>query len=403
MPMIDQSREKLVASRLEAIADQLDAREDKSRARTEGGKACLRYRSKGLTLMALHPGGGIARFPAATRHMSVGTVSVLTTCFLHNRTACSMVLRELSGAPVPMRGEVTACRHVQHSIHEVMLKLDEEIDVSAFIAECADSGMRGASTANPAAQASAGASGAAHHAANIPPPTLNGRVLLVEDDAAERRLYSLLLSKAHAHVVAVATSEEALAALKSGQPTFDLILTDLNLISGSGEEVINGARGAGYKGPILVITGELSATRLSALSALDVQDVVCKPATPQTMLKAIVDALEEARAGDKPPRIFSSLDDAPESAEFVNEFVRTAASVATEIESARAAGDTPRLANLLLKFTDDAATHGFERLERTTRQVMVAVEASPDLTTVQPVIARLQKLCTRVDVHSKAA
>jgi|GEM_PF-1792387 len=397
MPMIDQSREKLIASRLEAIADQLDAREDKSRARSEGGKARLRYRSKGLTLMALHPGGGIARFPAATRHISVATASILTTCFLHDRTACSLVLRELSGAPVPMRGEVTACRHVQHSIHEVLLKLDEEIDVSAFVAECADSGVRGSGASD--ADSPQHAAGSTHAAA---PKTLHGRVLLVEDDAAERRLYSLLLGKAHADVTGVATAQEALAALSAGPP-FDLILTDLNLVSGSGEDVINGARGAGFKDPILVITGELSASRLSGLAILDVQDVVCKPATPQTMLKAIVDALEESKAGDKPPKIFSSIDDEPESAEYVNEFVRSAADAAAEIESARAAGDTPKLANLLLKFTDDAATHGFERLERTTRQVMVAVEASTDLSTVQPVIVRLQTLCSRLDVRSKAS
>ena len=49
------------------------------------------------------------------------------------------------------------------------------------------------------------------------------------------------------------------------------------------------------------------------------------------------------------------------------------------------------------------ATHGFERLERTTRQVMVAVEASTDLSTVQPVIVRLQTLCSRLDVRSKAS
>ncbi len=399
MPMIDQSREKLASSRLEALTDQLDAREDKSRSRIDGAKSSVRYRSKGLSLMALHPGGGIARFPAATRHLSSSTLSLLTTCFLHNRTACSLVLRELSGAPVPMRGEVSACRHVQHSIHEVVLKLDEEIDTSVFVAVCTDAGTRGAGAPDADAHSP---SGAQAPRTTAPETRLQARVLLVEDNEAERRLYAHLLAKAHAEVVAVATAPDAMKSVADGT-TFDLILSDLNLESGSGEDVVSGARSAGYAGPILIITGEMSASRLSKLACLNVQDVVCKPATPQTMLRAMVDALAESRAGEHPPKIYSSIDDAPESAAFVGDFVKRVPQCAKELEAARAAGDTPRLADALLKLTDEAASNGFERLERAARQVMVVVETDADLAAAAPAFDRLKRLCDRVDARSKAA
>jgi CheY-like chemotaxis protein len=399
MPMIDQSREKLASSRLEALTDQLDAREDKSRSRTEGGKTSVRYRSKGLSLMALHPGGGIARFPAATRHLSSSTLSLLTTCFLHNRTACSLVLRELSGAPVPMRGEVSACRHIQHAIHEVVLKLDEEIDTSVFVAVCTDAGTRGAGSADAAAAPS---SHGEPSKPGGPESPLHARVLLVEDNESERRLYAHLLSKAHAEVVAVASAPEAMKTLADGG-TFDMILSDLNLENGSGEDVVSGARDAGYTGPILIITGEMSTSRLSKLAGMNVQDVVCKPATPQTMLRAMTDALVESHAGANPPKIYSSIDDAPETAAFVSDFIKRAPALAKELDAARTAGDSAMLADALVKLTDEAASNGFERLERAARQVMVVVETHADLSSAAPAFDRLKRLCDRLDVRSKAA
>ncbi|MBL0871243.1 MAG: response regulator [Phycisphaerales bacterium] len=397
MPLVDQSREKLLASRLEAIADQMEMREDKSRSGGSGSRPGMhRYRSKGLMLLAQHPGGGIARFPAAVRHLSTTHVTVLSTCFLYNRTPCSMVLRELSGAPAPIKGEVIACRHIQHAIHETTLKLDTELDTSVFIDH-----EKKPSAASPAGAHSPQAPAA--HAAPVetkPTPEVHASVLLVEDNDAERRLYEFLLAKAKAKVTAVTTAQEAIDACKKGG--FDLILTDLNLASGSGEDVVKSVREQGFAGPILVITGELSGKRLAGLSQLGVSDVVCKPATPPVMLRAIVDALAEGRASGQPLPIRSIMDDDAESHAFIREYVQQIPALLTELTSATQANDVARVASALIQLKDGAEVHGFERIHRAVQLAMVNVETA-ELSTAKDVLAKLDALCRRATISAAPA
>lgn len=395
MPLVDQSREKLLASRLEAIADQMEMREDKSRSGGPGSRPGMhRYRSKGLMLLAQHPGGGIARFPAAVRHLSTTHVTVLSTCFLYNRTPCSMVLRELSGAPAPIKGEVIACRHIQHAIHETTLKLDTELDITVFI----DLEKKpAAATPGPSGNPSAAPSVAAE---TKPAPEVHASVLLVEDNDAERRLYEFLLAKAKASVTAVATAQEAIDTCKKGG--FDLILTDLNLASGSGEDVVKSVREQGFAGPILVITGELSGKRLAALSRLGVSDVVCKPATPPVMLRAIVDALAEGRSKGQPLPVRSVLDDDAEAHAFIRGYVEQLPGLLTELASATQANDVARVASALIQLKDGAEAHGFERIHRAVQLAMVNVETA-ELASAKDVLTKLDALCRRVTVSPAGA
>ncbi len=395
MPLVDQSREKLLASRLEAIADQMEMREDKSRSGGPGSRPGMhRYRSKGLMLLAQHPGGGIARFPAAVRHLSTTHVTVLSTCFLYNRTPCSMVLRELSGAPAPIKGEVIACRHIQHAIHETTLKLDTELDTSVFVdlekkPAAATSGAPGSAASAPSAPATE----------TKPAPEVHASVLLVEDNDAERRLYEFLLAKAKAKVTAVATAQEAIDTAKKGG--FDLILTDLNLASGSGEDVVKAVREQGFAGPILVITGELSGKRLAGLSQLGVSDVVCKPATPPVMLRAIVDALAEGRAKGQTLPVLSVMNDDTDAHAFIRGYVEQLPGLLTELASATQANDVARVASALIQLKDGAEAHGFERIHRAVQLAMVNVETA-ELASAKDVLTKLDALCRRVTVSPAA-
>lgn len=396
MPMVDQSREKLLASRLEAIADQMEMREDKSRSGGAGSRPGMhRYRSKGLMLLAQHPGGGIARFPAAVRHLSTTHITVLSTCFLYNRTPCSMVLRELSGAPAPIKGEVVACRHIQHAIHETTLKLDAELDISVFI----DLDKKSA-TASVSPSVNVAATPTAPAAETKPAPEVHASVLLVEDNDAERRLYEFLLAKAKAKVTAVATAQEAIDTCKKGG--FDLILTDLNLAVGSGEDVVKAVREQGFAGPILVITGELSGKRLAALSQLGVSDVVCKPATPPVMLRAIVDALAEGRAKGQTLPVLSVMNDDTDAHAFISEYVEQLPGLLTELASATQANDVARVASALIQLKDGAEAHGFERVHRAVQLAMVNVETA-ELASAKDVLTKLDALCRRVTVSAAPA
>lgn len=389
MQFSDQTRDRLLGSRIESLADQLDAREDRARGQRGAAapKGMRRYRSKGMMLMAQHPGGGIAKFPAAARFMSATHVTVLLTCFLHTRTPVSMVLRELSGAPVPVRGEVVQCKHVQHAIHEVSVKLDTEIDPSNFVADGADDAN--AATAAPAAGA----------VAAVESP-IQARVLVIEDDADELRLLKFLLNKAKAEVTTAQTAAAAHEQLTTG--TFDLVICDLNLGEDRGEDIIAQARKGGFAGMVMVVSGEIKAARLAALNTLDVVDVVTKPVTPQGIMRAIADALAEGRSGANKPVIVSSMDEGVESEAFLQPFVEAARTIVSDIQQAMQANDAERLSALAVRLKDGAATAGFSRISRAAQQLMATIETSPEPASLGPVVDRLAGLCGRMGLKSAA-
>jgi DNA-binding response OmpR family regulator len=71
---------------------------------------------------------------------------------------------------------------------------------------------------------------------------MHGRVLLVEDDVALRRVLATALRRHGMRVAETGTAAEALADLRSERP--DLILLDVHLPDGSGWEVAAASRGA---------------------------------------------------------------------------------------------------------------------------------------------------------------
>jgi two-component system response regulator AtoC len=101
------------------------------------------------------------------------------------------------------------------------------------------------------------------------------KLLIVEDELAQRQILETELTKLENRVVAVETGSEAVAELEAQD--FDLVVTDLHLPDFDGVEVIRRARGAGNDVPILVMTAYASLK--SAIAALQVgaTDYLIKP------------------------------------------------------------------------------------------------------------------------------
>ena len=53
--------------------------------------------------------------------------------FVHRGTRCYAALRALDGQGVAVAGEVTWCRFLSGTTHEIGIRSDEEIDVARFI------------------------------------------------------------------------------------------------------------------------------------------------------------------------------------------------------------------------------------------------------------------------------
>jgi DNA-binding response OmpR family regulator len=78
------------------------------------------------------------------------------------------------------------------------------------------------------------------------------RILLVEDEAAVADYLSSLLQQEGFEIIRVPTLEQAKS---SSHNAFDLILLDLNLPDGTGDELLPHLRDSAPNTPILIVTG----------------------------------------------------------------------------------------------------------------------------------------------------
>jgi len=101
------------------------------------------------------------------------------------------------------------------------------------------------------------------------------RLLLVEDELAQRQILERQLAKLGNQVVAVETGAEAVRELE--QSDFDVAVTDLKLPDFDGIEVISRTRQSGNDIPILVITAYASVKTAIAALQVGATDYLIKP------------------------------------------------------------------------------------------------------------------------------
>lgn len=110
------------------------------------------------------------------------------------------------------------------------------------------------------------------------------RVLIVEDDAANSEVLTLVLEMAGHTVSAALTARDALTRAASDQPA--VVLLDLGLPDGDGGSIVSGLRQSLPAGARIIIT---SGTSVSAAEArrLGVDGVLEKPFDPERLLAVL--------------------------------------------------------------------------------------------------------------------
>jgi CheY-like chemotaxis protein len=131
-------------------------------------------------------------------------------------------------------------------------------------------------------------------------PTLAGvSVLVVDDDADGREIIVRAVADAGASVTAVASSAEALAALREESSRFDVVVSDIGMPGEDGYFLLRELRTMPFDGtgqiPIIAVTAyATSEDRRRALRAGFVAHIA-KPFVPLTLISTI------ARAAAEPP------------------------------------------------------------------------------------------------------
>ena len=125
-------------------------------------------------------------------------------------------------------------------------------------------------------------------------PSVAGRVLLVEDDAAVRTIAARVLRGDGYDVVEAATGREGLATFRSLGGAVDLIVTDLVLPEMGGRAMIQALAAEGTVPPTVYMSG-YTAEAMSAQSVLGVDDeLIEKPFTPESFLAKVRQAMQRA-------------------------------------------------------------------------------------------------------------
>jgi two-component system cell cycle sensor histidine kinase/response regulator CckA len=100
-------------------------------------------------------------------------------------------------------------------------------------------------------------------------------ILLVEDEANARQLFTRILSKAGHQVMVAGDGEEALALLK-GRGDFELVVTDLAMPKLNGFKLVDQIRAKWPKTKILLMSGYLQEDTARLLLNKGVE-FLCKP------------------------------------------------------------------------------------------------------------------------------
>lgn len=125
-------------------------------------------------------------------------------------------------------------------------------------------------------------------------PSLHKTVLVVDDEPQIRRVLRHALSEDGTRVIEAATAREGLDLAAAERP--DLIVLDLGLPDGSGEDVCRQIRGWS-KAPILVLSARHSDTEKVALFDAGSDDYVTKPFSSAELKARVRALLRRAVAG----------------------------------------------------------------------------------------------------------
>lgn len=130
-----------------------------------------------------------------------------------------------------------------------------------------------------------------------PEPTLEGtspsqRVLVVDDYADNRELYSMYLEMQGFEVQTAENGAEALARVQESAP--DVILMDLSLPVMSGWDAIRALKADPRTGaiPVIALTGHAMASHIARAREVGADDFAAKPCVPSDVEQKIRDLLK---------------------------------------------------------------------------------------------------------------
>ena len=120
----------------------------------------------------------------------------------------------------------------------------------------------------------------AFNPASVPSPRIHGRILVADDNEANRRLISLRLRRAGADVVTAGDGQEAIDRTNEAaveRRPFDAVIMDMQMPVVDGYDAVRDLRARGFTNPIIAITAYAMSEDREECLALGCDDFISKP------------------------------------------------------------------------------------------------------------------------------
>jgi CheY-like chemotaxis protein len=365
---------RFTPAQLDVILNRLDAMEEQSQDRKRRKTPRYPFRWPDLAMRVTQPGGGEHDCRVQSRNLSAAGISILYTGFLYTGTEVAIRLRRQHGGDEVVPGAVAWCRHIAGSIHSIGIKFKARIFAKLFVDP---------SVMEPGEQGE-----------RVDPGTMDGAVLLVEDQLMDRLLFQHQLGATRIKADAVATVAEALAKIAAGT-AYDIVLSDLNLSEMKGEEAFKQIRGVGYRGAMIAVTAETAPHRIQAAQAAGAAAIIRKPYDFDVLMATLAAFLKDG--GLTPDQlIHSTMAARPGFAPVLAQYVDGVKGLAVGLKQALDEGDFDQVRAKCQTLKGSGAGFGFAPLSDAAREAGRMLDTTRSVAESATVIESLLQICRRI-------
>ena len=341
---------------VDGTLDELDRRaEDAQPSETNRfARRHPRYRYR-LTLKAEfeQPGGQALHYSVAARNISRNGIGFLVGHFIYPGARCKLCLISPHNYSQTVGARIVRCNYLlgTGSLHEVGVKFDEPIDVTAFQATCDNRGQ--------------------------------ARVLVADDDPSMHKLVQVFLKDLSIELTSVHNGNEAVESAISGH--HDLILMDMEMPELDGLGATRELRKRGYVQPIVAMTALHGEKARTACMEAGCTSYVNKPVQREVLTRLVHGVVYEP--------LESSFASDPEMAEMIDHFVDGLPATIKELQGAFDAEDTKALELSIRHLKGQGASFGFDVITETATELETAVQAGAELAAIRESVNELVKWC----------
>ncbi|MFT3788508.1 MAG: response regulator [Tepidisphaeraceae bacterium] len=353
---------------INTILDKLDSVDDSAFRNRRSSSRCA-FRRTDVPVRIHHPGGSTTAKVVYTRNLSASGVGFIYPSFLHTGTRVEAVLKRRLGGDDLLVGKVVFCAHVGGVFHQVGVKFEQKIFPKLYL----DPGSY--------------EEGEVEAPSNV--AELAGHVLYVDDQELDRALLKHHLKGTKLELTAVTNAKEALVSLGSGK--YDLVLCDLNLEGGTGEEAIKRIREQGYRGPICLVTAEHAPARLKAAQEAGAIGVLTKPYEQQKLL-AMLGSWLNGTSGEP---IISTLAGQSDVSAILSKFVARVHESAKELQINFESDNIEKLRQMCMAIKGTGSGYGFAALSEAAREAITSIDSTMSVAESAIQIQRLIDMCKR--------